>query len=188
MPDPTSSKIVSEVLTGRRTINSFDQTPVPEEILVAAVNAARWAPNHKLTEPWRFHLLGTETAKSLVELNARIIEEKKGPKSGDEKRRKWSEVPGWLVVTCVRSDDTFREEEDYAACCCAIQNLTLSLWANGVGAKWSTGEVTRHADFFELLKIDPAEQRVVGLISFGYPRAVPIQSRKPVESILHRLP
>ena len=52
--------------------------------------------------------------------------------------------PLLICVTSARSpQDPFREEEDYAATACAIQNMTLSLWGNGVGSQWSTGAITR---------------------------------------------
>ena len=43
-----------EVLRGRRTINFYVQTPVPKKLVRAAIEAATWAPNHHVTEPWRF--------------------------------------------------------------------------------------------------------------------------------------
>jgi nitroreductase len=124
----------------------------------------------------------------VIDLNSQIIAATKGPVDAEAKRKKWSEVPGWLVVTCELADDAFRREEDYAACCCFIQNLLIALWSAGIGTKWSTGDVTRHPDFFRLLNIDPAQQRVVGLFWYGYPAVTPGQTRRSVESFLIELP
>ncbi len=96
-------------------------------------------------------------------------------------------VPAWMAVTCRRSEDAFREREDYAACCCAVQNLMLCLWEGGVACKWSTGALTRDARFHGLLGADAAEQMVVGLFSMGYPQVVPQQKRRPVGEILTEL-
>ena len=57
-----------EVLRGRRTINLYLQTPVPKKLVRAAIEAATWAPNHHVTEPWRFYLLGKKTIGACVEL------------------------------------------------------------------------------------------------------------------------
>ncbi len=58
---------------GRRTIGSFRPDVPPKDIVLEALDLARWAPNHKKTEPWHAILLGPETAKAVVALNAKII-------------------------------------------------------------------------------------------------------------------
>ena len=179
---------VRDVICGRRTIGAFRPELPSREIVLDALEAARWAPNHKKTEPWHVILLGPETARAVIDLNSQIISATKGPTEAEAKRKKWAEVPGWLAVTCDLADDAFRREEDYAACCCLIQNLSLALWSAGIGTKWSTGDVTRHPDFFKLLNIDPARQRVVGLFWYGYPAIIPAQTRRPVESFLMEMP
>lgn len=186
--DANISAAVAEVIRGRRTIGAFQSELPPREVVLDALEAARWAPNHKKTEPWHVILLGPESALAVINLNSQIISATKGPEEAEAKRKKWSEVPGWLAVTCDLADDAFRREEDYAACCCFVQNLSLALWSAGIGTKWSTGDVTRHPDFFRLLNVDPARQRVVGLIWYGYPAVIPAQTRRPVESFLVETP
>ena len=97
-------------------------------------------------------------------------------------------VPGWLVVTCDRSDDELRQREDYASCCCAIQNLMLYLWKAGVGSKWTTGPITRDSRFFEIIGVDEEEAFVVGMLWFGYPKITPTQSRQDDGSVTTHLP
>ena len=179
---------VADVIRGRRTIGAFRPELPPRDVILASLDVARWAPNHKKTEPWHVAWLGPETKHAVIELNARLVAAAKGPIEAESKRRKWAEVPGWLVVTCDLADDPLRREEDYAACCCLIQNLSLALWSAGIGTKWTTGDVTRHAEFFELLGIDATRQRVVGLIWFGYPAVTPAQTRHAVESFLVERP
>ena len=64
----------------------------------------------------------------------------------------------------------------------------LALWSKGIGTKWSTGDVTREPGFFELLGIDSKQERIVGLIWYGYPAVIPQQTRQPVSTFLKRLP
>ena len=175
---------IFNLIRSRRTISSFQPEAPSLAEIEAAIEVASWAPNHKKTEPWRVYCLGPDAAHSVVDLNARIIEQKKGLKDADVKRKSWSAIPGWLVVTCLRTEDSFRQEEDYAACCCFIQNLMLGLWASGIGTKWSTGDVTRELDFFRILDVDPAFERVVGLIWYGFPAVIPEQTRNPVGTFL----
>jgi hypothetical protein len=128
----------AEVIRGRRTINLYLQTPVPHEVVREAIEAATWAPNHHVTEPWHFYLLGPETVERSLDLCCEIVTAKKGSEAGEFKREKWSEKPGWLVVTCRRSEDDLLQREDYAACAAAIQNLMLYLWKAGIGTSPAT--------------------------------------------------
>lgn len=177
-----------DVLRTRRTVGAFRPECPPREPVLAALEVAIWAPNHRKTQPWRFTLLGPSGVRQMIELNCELVAAKKGADEADKKRRQWSAVPGWLLVTCVRSDDPVQQDEDYAACCCAIQNLTLSLWSRGIGTKWSTGDVTRHPRFAEIAGFDSERERVVGLIWYGYPDVVPAQSRKPLSDVLREIP
>ncbi len=179
---------LGELIRSRRTVNDFRPEPVVAELLLEAIELARWAPNHKHTEPWRFHLLGPETVAAIVELNTSLVAEKKGAEAAAVKRQRWSAVPGWLLVTSARGDDELRNREDYAATCCAVQNLSLALWNRGVGMKWTTGDVTRHPRFAEIVGLDIDVRDVVGLMWYGYPAKVPVSKRKPVEEIVEERP
>ena len=179
---------LAEVIRGRRTINLYLQTPVPEELVRDAIEAATWAPNHHVTEPWRFYLLGEQTVGHCLDLCHNIVSAKKSADAADFKRRSWSEKPGWLVVTCRRSADEQLQQEDYAACAAAIQNLMLYLWKAGVGSKWTTGDITRDPRFFDIVGIDDATELVVGLIWYGYPKLTPEQKRRGLDEVLSRLP
>lgn len=183
-----ASAALAGVLRGRRSIDLFEPAPVGTTDLKAAIELARWAPNHRLTEPWRFYLLGAATITKVTELAAELDAAAKGPAAGDARRKRLQGIPGMFVVTSRRSDDALLDREDYAACCCAVQNLMLYLWQRGVGVKWTTGAVTRHPKFYELLGSDPAREAVVGFFWYGRPRVVPNQKRRGVEEIVTELP
>lgn len=176
-----------ERLKRRRTINDFKPLPVPGELLMQAIEVARWAPNHRLSEPWHFYLLGPETVDQLLEL----IVELKAADMGEPARaaliKRLDKIPGWFVVSCKRNSDAWREREDYAACCCAVQNLVCFLWQAGVGVKWTTGAVIRDERCASLLGIDPAQDFIVGLFQYGYPEKIPEQHRREVHAICTQL-
>ena len=177
-----------ETLRGRRTIELFLHTTVPNALVREAIELATWAPNHHVTEPWKFYLLGKESIGACVELVREIVTAKKDAKMGEFKAASWAEKPGWLVVTCRKSDDELRQREDYAACSAATQNLMLYLWKAGVGSKWTSGDITRDPRFFEIIGADPEEEFVVGLIWYGYPKLTPDQNRQPLDNVLQELP
>jgi nitroreductase len=177
-----------EVLHGRRTINLYLQTPVPTKLVRDAIETAIWAPNHHVTEPWHFYLLGKQSIAACVQLVREITTAKKDAKAGDFKAKNWSEKPGWLVVTCRNSEDALMQTEDLAACAAAVQNFMLYLCKAGVGSKWTTGDITRDVRFNEIVGIDADAQSVVGLIWYGYPKLTPTQQRTDVDEVLTELP
>lgn len=178
----------AEVLRGRRTINLYLQTPVPQELVNEAIESATWAPNHHVTEPWHFYHLGQQAIGACLELVREITTAKKDAKAGEFKAKSWAEKPGWLVVTCQKSDSSLRYKEDYAACAAAVQNFMLYLWKAGVGSKWTTGDITRDERFYDIVGIDGINEDVVGLIWYGYPKLTPSQQRKGLDDVLSELP
>ncbi|CAM9131896.1 unnamed protein product [Heterosigma akashiwo] len=102
-------------------------------------------------------------------------------------------MPGWLVVTCQTTAESCGsmdnpaslQREDYAACCCAVQNLCLSLHNAGMGTKWTTGPVNFDVSFGELVGLEEGEY-VVGTIWFGTPESMPAApvKKRLVEDVL----
>lgn len=179
---------LADLISSRRTIHRFRTDFNARDKLDAAIDLARWAPNHHLTEPWHFYVLGKDTAKAMVDLNTEVIRELKGDAAAQAKRRRWLDVPSWFVVTCAKSDDPLKELEDYAACCCAIQNVLLVLWNHEVGVKWHTGTLVYDKRFNDLLWIDPQLEKIVGLFAYGYAEDVPKIKRKPVVQFVTESP
>jgi nitroreductase len=176
------------VLRGRRSIDLYAPEPIGTEELLEAIDVARWAPNHRLTEPWRFYVIGKQTAADVIELAAEIDTAKKGERAGEARRARLRGIPGFFVLASARNTDPLVDRENYAACCCAAQNLMLYLWRCGIGAKWTTGDVTRHPRFYELLSIDASQESVVGFFFYGFPKVVPEQKRRSVGDIVTVLP
>lgn len=186
LPDGESQnlRLIAERIRSRRTTKLFLKQRVSKRLIREAIEVARWAPNHHLTEPWHFYLLGPEKIAATAALIGDLVRETKGDEElAGFKEQSARSMPGWLLVTCKRSEDSLREREDYAAVCCAIQNLTLYLAEADVACKWTTGLVTRDQRLFDLIGIDSAAEFVVGLIWYGYPKTLPTQSRKDVGEI-----
>ena len=186
LPDGESQnlRLIAERIRSRRTTKLFLKQKVSKRLIREAIEVARWAPNHHLTEPWHFYLLGPEKISATAALIGNLVRETKGDEElAGFKEQSARSMPGWLLVTCKRSDDPLREREDYAAVCCAIQNLTLYLAEADVACKWTTGQVTRDQRLFDLIGIDSTAEFIVGLLWYGYPKTLPTQSRKDVGEI-----
>ncbi len=179
---------VREVLRTRRTIHDFEPTLPPWSQVLCALESARFAPNHYFTQPWRFYRIGEQTKAAIVDLNSRLVAIKRGDQAAANKRLRWAQIPGWLVITSQRSANHLTDKENYAACCCAVQNLMLDLWANGIGSKWTTGDVIRQDEFYRLLGAKRHQEEVVSLLWYGYPTRLPRPQRSPLASKLRQLP
>jgi nitroreductase len=175
---------LAERIRSRRTTKLFLKQPVDRKLILDDIEVARWAPNHHLTEPWHFYVLGEQKIKACVNLTRTVVSEIKGAKMGEFKAESAAAIPGWMVVTCQKSDDELTQREDYASCACAIQNLMLYLSEAGVATKWATGPITRDDRFYALLGANPDEALVVGIVWYGYPKITPTQSRKDVQQIV----
>lgn len=192
-PTPTESearetRAVAELIRGRRTTNLYEPEPVGKDVLLEAIDLARWAPNHRLTEPWRFYVLGPETTAAATSCWAEFEAETKGEGAGAARRQRLATIPGHFVLTSLTAEDGIVDRENYAACCCAAQNLMLYLWQRGVGVKWTTGAITREPRFYDVLGIDASKERIVGHFWYGTPKLVAEQKRRPVAEIAFDMP
>jgi nitroreductase len=178
---------LAATIRSRRSIDLFAPQRISVDVLKDAIEVARWAPNHRLSEPWRFYILGAQALRATIDLAVEIDVAAKGERAGAARRARLEAIPGMFVLTTRRSDQALLELENYAACCCAAQNLMLYLWRQGIGVKWTTGGITRQPRFFELLGVDPVEESVVGLFWYGVPKVVPEQRRRPVAEIVTEL-
>lgn len=186
-----------EAILSRQTIQKFNTEPVPEGCVQRAVECALRAPNHKLSNPWRFRRVGPETRAQLVNIAIELKRAGAAAKGRalketavDKIRTKVGNSAELLIVSQIRNDeDPFRSREDYGAIACAIQNILLCLWSEGVSSKWGTGAPTRHLDSYQAAGIDPETEEIVGFIWIGHPSVEPKKSpRRPLEEVYFELP
>lgn len=194
MPTTSHPSTLITLLRERRTISqgSLSTELEPDHTkVIDAIESARWAPNHRHTEPWTFYLLDPPRIVRLGELWAEV-QARKGakPEKVERKRLEWGHAKGVLILTCESAPDAdaVTRKEDYAACCCAAQNLMLHLWSEGMGSKWSTGAVWEHEDFWPLLghAQRPEHAEVVGIFFYGIPTRVPEGRRsRTLDAVVH---
>ncbi len=183
---------VHRALRERRTAHEYTSAPLPEGALRRAIDAAAAAPNHRMTEPWRFRQVGPVTRNQLLELYLELKTAKSGTLTEAQRQRlqdKFMNPAELLVVSRVRDDDPAVAREDYAAVACAVQNLMLALHVEGVGTKWTTGAVTREDRTYDVVGVDFETERIEGFVWAG----IAIAGDKPVrrlgrEDLLVELP
>lgn len=145
----------------------------PREQIERLLEACTWAPNHKLTYPWRFIVIAGEARQAMGELYKNLTLEDAPERSAEVLARanvaakKPLRAPVTILVWCQTEDPPRRRKEDYAACAAGIQNMLLLAENMGLAAKWNTGAVVDDPRFkahFGLAR----EAEVVGLIYVGY--------------------
>jgi nitroreductase len=155
---------VEDAIRSRRTHKVFARDPVPRELLDELLDIARWAPNHHLTNPWRFRVLGPTALTQLKRA------------AGPDAAGKLDRAPTLVAATAVRSDDPAQDEEDLCATACATYAVLLAAHGRGLAGYWRTPSVLRTDEGRRALQIPPAE-RFVALIHLGWPR----QQKEPPE-------
>ena len=167
---------VETAIRTRRTHKAFGAEPLDREELEALLELARWAPNHNLTAPWRFRVLGSESLAALKEA------------AGPEAAAKLDRAPTLVVVSAVLEGDPVQDEEDLHATAVASYIVLLAAHARGLAGYWRTPAVLRSEEGRRAVGLGEGEH-FVGLLHLGPPRQemAPPQ-RPPVDQVTEFLP
>jgi nitroreductase len=166
---------VDDAIRTRRTHKAYGSDPVERAILDELLDLARWAPNHHLTNPWRFRVLGPQALERLKVA------------AGPEAATKLDRAPTLVVCSCVVADDEIQAEEDLHATAIAAYIVLLAAHARGLVGYWRTPEVLR-TDAGRAAVGLAADERFVALIHLGHPvqeKAAP--EREPAASVVSYL-
>ena len=146
---------LEEAIRTRRTHKVYGPEPVPRQTLDELFELARWAPNHNLTNPWRFRVLGPESLAHVKEA------------AGEEAAVKLDRAPTLIVVSAEESGDPLQDEEDYAAASVAAYIVLLAAHARGIASYWRTPGVLRTAEGRAALGLGD-DERAVALLHLGW--------------------
>ncbi len=164
-----------ELAARRRTHKAFGPESVPRETLLEILAAARFAPTHHMTEPWRFRALGPESLAALKDA------------AGEKEAAKLDRAPTLVVATAVVTGDLVQDEEDVCAAAAAIELVLLAATERGLATYWRTPQVLRTPPGRAAVGI-PTGERFLGLLHFGTPERDPApRERHPVESYVEFL-
>src|SRR3954454_22486194 len=162
---------VETVIRTRRTHKAFKPEPVERAVLDELFELARWAPNHNLTNPWRFRVIGPGTLERLKSAG------------GPEAAGKLDRAPTLVVCSCVLGGDEIQNEEDLHATAVAAYIVLLAAHARGLGDYWRTPGVIRTSEGRSAVGLGN-DERFVALIHLGHPvQEKPPPEREPAESI-----
>jgi len=167
----------TEAIASRRSIKRFTSRPVSRDEIETLLSAAALAPNHRLTQPWRFYVLGPESRYAY------------GLALGDRKARKLTDaaaaaamretvaaehraLPAMIAVAIVGNENAEIAEEDYAAAMMAVAHIGLVAVEQGLGTQIKTGAVMNDLAARHAVGVGEGE-RIVAIVNVGEPADVP---------------
>lgn len=148
---------VEEAIRTRRTHKVYAPEAVDRETLDELLELASWAPNHNLTNPWRFRVVGADALERLKHA------------AGPENASKLDRAPTLVVASVVQTGDPQQDEEDLLAGAVAVYIVLLAAHARGLAGYWRTPAVLRTPEGRAAVHV-PDEEHVLGLIHLGRAR------------------
>ena len=177
-----------DAIRARRSIKRFSNRPIGREQVEALLDAATLAPNHRLTQPWRFYVLGPQAryayGLALGERKARKLDDAgRGRALRETVAEEHRALPCMIAVAVVTSDEPEAREEDYAAAMMAVQNMALAAVELGLGTHIKTGGVMGDAAARAAAGV-AANERIVAIVNVGEPAEMPpAKPRNPAASL-----
>jgi nitroreductase len=164
---------VETAIRTRRTHKAYGSEPVDRATLTALIDLGRWAPNHHVTNPWRFSVVGPDALRALKD------------EVGADGAAKLDRAPTLVAVSYVTSpDDPVADEEDLLAAGAAAYAILLGAHARGLAAYWRTPAILREPAGRAALSI-PETERCIALLHLGPPRQEQrIPERAPLDDVL----
>ncbi len=158
---------VETAIRSRRTHKAYAPDPVTRREVEELLELARWAPNHHLTAPWRFRVVGPAALERLQAA------------AGPEGAVKLERAPTLIVASAeLGGEDPIADEEDLHATAVAAYIVLLAAHARGLAGYWRTPGLLRTAEGRAAVGLADSE-RFVGLLHLGHPRQQPPPPERP---------
>jgi len=139
---PDTKVTVYEALYRRRMSWDFQDRPVAKEVVERMLSTAVWAPNHRLTEPWRFFVVNKDSGIRNILGDMAFeasMDRNNNPDRAEKTRQAQLDPPILIYVYTVPGTNESATTENYASVCCAVQNISLTGVAEGLAVTWETG-------------------------------------------------
>jgi nitroreductase len=167
-------RLLEDTIRSRRTHKAYGTEPVDEAILRELFELARWAPNHHVTNPWRFRVLGQVSRERL-----KAAADEAKPGSGVKLDR----APTLIVVSAKQTGDAEQDHEDVLATAVAAYIVLLGAHARGLAGYWRSVPVLDSSAGRAAVSLG-ADETPLGLLHLGEPRQeARVPERASVEEI-----
>ncbi|BDC97727.1 nitroreductase [Persicobacter psychrovividus] len=177
---------IDQLIAKRRSIypDQYTGEVIDDGVIEQLLENARWAPTHKLTQPWAFTVFTGAGLQQLADFQSTLykkVAEEQGTFK-EEKFQKLANKPlksSHIIAIGMRRDpkQLVPEVEEVAAVAMAVQNMYLSATAYGIGCYWGSGGVTYFPEakaFFDLGE----EDQLLGFLYLGVPEKWPLKHKR----------
>jgi len=200
-PDPEArivrgismTQSVFDNIRSRRSVRHFTDRPVRSEELELLLELAVTAPNHRMTQPWAFVILGPEARRAYGAVKGRI----RGAGLADLAKAEtlvrdtvstMVQLPAAVAFIQRLDPDPTIREEDYATVYMGVQNFLVGAVAMGLAAHVRTGAALDDPETRAALEVLENE-RIVALVEVGEPASLPpVRPRIPARERTRHLP
>ena len=183
---PAAGMNVYEAIYRRRSAWKYKDNPIPRETMERMLDTAVWAPNHRLTEPWRFFVIekNTKTRETVANLAYEYAMGRfDNPQRAENTQRAVMAPPVIIYVYSTPGQSDEATKENYASTVCAAYNVSLTGAAEGLTVTWETGGATRHPKLKETLGAEE-EWDLAALLYIGEPDEDIVTQRTPAQEFV----
>jgi nitroreductase len=169
------AEVINRTIRQRRSVfpKQYDSGRVDDAIVKQMLDNARWAPSHKLTQPWRFTVFTGDGLKKLAEFQAACYKEVtvRDGTFREDKHQSLQTAPmqsSHIIAVGMHRDDkrSVPEIEEIGAVFCAVENMYLTATAYRIGCYLSTGGITVFEEAKPFFGLRP-EDKLLGFFHVG---------------------
>lgn len=176
---------VTEAIMTRRSVRRFTSTAISQEQVAQLLRYAPWVPNHHVSEPWRYVVVGQDSLKTLARLRHDAVMKKRQGQPQAESRAARAEQEfleaQWVIAAISHLDQNpVRRSEDAQAMALSIYNILLAAWNQGIASYWNTGPLIEDPHTAQWLELAD-DERAFAFIRLGYPESLGSTVRTPIE-------
>ncbi len=164
-------EVLAEIIRSRRAIfpSQYIAEPIESDVIDQLLELAKWAPTHRMTEPWRFTVI---SGNARIRLGKFLAETYKNISSENFSQAKFERIAKkctqsqYIILICIQYDVLKRvpEWEELAAVSMSVQNMWLACSALGIGCYWSSPSLKDHiSDFIPM----EAGMKCLGMFYIG---------------------
>ncbi len=166
---------LNQLIKSRRSTKPrlYNGKKVPNDLIWQILENANWAPNHGLTQPWRFKVFTDRGLEKLANFQADLYQqltpqEKFKPEKYERMKTNLLKSSHVIVICMKRqTSEKILEIEEIEAVACSVQNMALTAAAYGICSFWGSGGITYTDELKEFLGLGEKD-RCLGYLYLGY--------------------
>jgi nitroreductase len=171
-----NNEIIEKIIKERRNVRTFSNKKVSKKITSKIIEMGIWAPNHRMTEPWRFRVIQKNSEKRLliskkiekyIKKNSNNSNSETVQKIADKVKTEFEACPLIIYVSSLVGKSEEETLENYSSTSIAIQNMSLYAWSVGIGIGWSTGKPIKVKELKKIIEV-PNSSIIAGCLYMGY--------------------